>query len=41
MPEPLDLRHLGHERVIGSYLLETEDGLALLRLRSHDLRCLR
>ena len=26
MPEPLDLRHLGHERVIGSYLLETEDG---------------
>jgi glyoxylase-like metal-dependent hydrolase (beta-lactamase superfamily II) len=29
MPEPLDLRHLGHERVIGSYLLQTEDGLAL------------
>jgi glyoxylase-like metal-dependent hydrolase (beta-lactamase superfamily II) len=29
MPEPLDLRHVGHERVIGSYLLETEDGLAL------------
>jgi glyoxylase-like metal-dependent hydrolase (beta-lactamase superfamily II) len=29
MPEPLDLRHLGHERVIGSYLLETEDGTAL------------
>ena len=29
MPQPLDLRHLGHERVIGSYLLETEDGLAL------------
>jgi glyoxylase-like metal-dependent hydrolase (beta-lactamase superfamily II) len=29
MPEPLDLRHLDHERVIGSYLLETEDGLAL------------
>src|SRR5215218_1658879 len=28
-PEPLDLRHLGHERVIGCYLLETEDGLAL------------
>ncbi len=28
-PEPLDLRHLGHERVIGSYLLETADGLAL------------
>ncbi len=29
MPEPLDLRHLGHERVIGSYLLDTDDGLAL------------
>jgi glyoxylase-like metal-dependent hydrolase (beta-lactamase superfamily II) len=29
MPDPLDLRHLGHERVIGSYLLETDDGLAL------------
>ena len=29
MPEPLDLHHLGHERVIGSYLLETDDGLAL------------
>ncbi len=29
MPEPLDLRHLGHERVIGCYLLETDDGLAL------------
>jgi glyoxylase-like metal-dependent hydrolase (beta-lactamase superfamily II) len=29
MPEPLDLRHLGHERVIGSYLLETGDGLSL------------
>ena len=28
-PELLDLRHLRHERVIGSYLLETEDGLAL------------
>jgi glyoxylase-like metal-dependent hydrolase (beta-lactamase superfamily II) len=28
-PEPIDLRHLGRERVIGSYLLETEDGLAL------------
>src|SRR6476646_623241 len=24
-----DLRHLGHERVIGSYLLETDDGPAL------------
>ena len=28
-PEPLDLRHLGHEGVIGAYLLETDDGLAL------------
>jgi glyoxylase-like metal-dependent hydrolase (beta-lactamase superfamily II) len=28
-PEPLDLRHLGHERVIGCYLLETPNGLAL------------
>jgi glyoxylase-like metal-dependent hydrolase (beta-lactamase superfamily II) len=28
-PEPLDLRHLGRERVIGSYLLETDDGPAL------------
>jgi glyoxylase-like metal-dependent hydrolase (beta-lactamase superfamily II) len=28
-PEPLDLRHLGRERVIGVYLLQTEDGLAL------------
>jgi glyoxylase-like metal-dependent hydrolase (beta-lactamase superfamily II) len=27
---PLDLRHLGHERVIGAYLLETGDGPALL-----------
>jgi glyoxylase-like metal-dependent hydrolase (beta-lactamase superfamily II) len=27
--EPLDLRHLGRERVIGCYLLETPDGLAL------------
>jgi glyoxylase-like metal-dependent hydrolase (beta-lactamase superfamily II) len=27
--EPLDLLHLGHERVIGSYLLDTEDGAAL------------
>jgi glyoxylase-like metal-dependent hydrolase (beta-lactamase superfamily II) len=26
---PLDLRHLGADRVIGVYLLETEDGLAL------------
>jgi glyoxylase-like metal-dependent hydrolase (beta-lactamase superfamily II) len=29
MAELLDLRHLGRERVIGSYLLETADGLAL------------
>jgi glyoxylase-like metal-dependent hydrolase (beta-lactamase superfamily II) len=28
-PEPLDLRHLGRDRVIGAYLLQTEDGLAL------------
>jgi glyoxylase-like metal-dependent hydrolase (beta-lactamase superfamily II) len=28
-PDPLDLRHLGAERVIGSYLLETRDGPAL------------
>jgi glyoxylase-like metal-dependent hydrolase (beta-lactamase superfamily II) len=27
--EPLDLRHLGRERVIGCYLLETSDGPAL------------
>jgi glyoxylase-like metal-dependent hydrolase (beta-lactamase superfamily II) len=27
--EPLDLLHLGHERVIGSYLLDTPEGLAL------------
>jgi glyoxylase-like metal-dependent hydrolase (beta-lactamase superfamily II) len=27
--EPLDLLHLGHERVIGSYLLDTSEGLAL------------
>ncbi len=29
MAEPLDLRHLGRPRVIGAYLLETVDGLAL------------
>jgi glyoxylase-like metal-dependent hydrolase (beta-lactamase superfamily II) len=29
MRGPLELRHLGHERVIGSYLLETDDGPAL------------
>jgi glyoxylase-like metal-dependent hydrolase (beta-lactamase superfamily II) len=29
MPEPLDLRHLGRERVIGVYLLDTDDGPAL------------
>jgi glyoxylase-like metal-dependent hydrolase (beta-lactamase superfamily II) len=28
-PEPLDLRHLGRERVIAAYLVQTEDGLAL------------
>jgi glyoxylase-like metal-dependent hydrolase (beta-lactamase superfamily II) len=28
-PEPIDLRHLGGERVIASYLLETADGPAL------------
>ena len=28
-PEPLDLRHLGRERVIATYLVQTEDGLAL------------
>jgi glyoxylase-like metal-dependent hydrolase (beta-lactamase superfamily II) len=28
-PEPLDLLHLGHERVIGVYLLATSDGPAL------------
>jgi glyoxylase-like metal-dependent hydrolase (beta-lactamase superfamily II) len=27
--EPLDLEHLGHERVIGAYLLETSEGPAL------------
>jgi glyoxylase-like metal-dependent hydrolase (beta-lactamase superfamily II) len=27
--DPLDLHHLGRERVIGSYLLETEEGIAL------------
>jgi glyoxylase-like metal-dependent hydrolase (beta-lactamase superfamily II) len=26
---PIDLHHLGNERVIGSYLVETDDGLAL------------
>ncbi len=28
-PEPLDLLHLGHERVIGAYLLDTSEGPAL------------
>jgi len=28
-PEPIDLLHMGVERVIGVYLLETSDGLAL------------
>ena len=32
-PDPLDLHSQGMERVIGSYLLETEDGPALF-LRS-------
>ena len=27
--EPIDLHHLGHERVIGVYLVETADGLGL------------
>jgi glyoxylase-like metal-dependent hydrolase (beta-lactamase superfamily II) len=27
--DPIDLLHLGHERVIGCYLLDTDDGLAL------------
>jgi glyoxylase-like metal-dependent hydrolase (beta-lactamase superfamily II) len=30
MPVPIDLLHLGRERVIASYLLETSDGPALL-----------
>jgi glyoxylase-like metal-dependent hydrolase (beta-lactamase superfamily II) len=29
VPEPIDLRHLGRERVIGVYLLDTDDGPAL------------
>ncbi len=29
-PEPIDLHHLGRERVIASYLLDTDDGPALL-----------
>ncbi len=28
-PEPIDVRHLGGERVIGVYLLETDDGAGL------------
>jgi glyoxylase-like metal-dependent hydrolase (beta-lactamase superfamily II) len=28
-PEPIDLNHMGVERVIGAYLLETPEGLAL------------
>jgi glyoxylase-like metal-dependent hydrolase (beta-lactamase superfamily II) len=28
-PDPLDLRHLGAERVIGSYVVDTDDGPAL------------
>ena len=30
VPEPLDLRHLGHERVIGCYLLAAPEELAEL-----------
>ncbi len=30
VPEPIDLLHLGRERVIASYLLDTDDGPALL-----------
>lgn len=29
VPDPLDLHHQGEERVIGVYLVETDDGLAL------------
>lgn len=29
MPSPIDLRHQGVERVIGCYVVETDDGLAL------------
>ena len=29
VPDPMDLHHQGAERVIGVYLLETEDGLTL------------
>jgi glyoxylase-like metal-dependent hydrolase (beta-lactamase superfamily II) len=29
VPEPIDLHHQGHERTIGSYLLDTDDGPAL------------
>ena len=29
MPEPIDLHHLGHERTIASYLVDTDDGPAL------------
>ena len=29
MPEPIDLHHLGRERIIASYLLDTDDGPAL------------
>ncbi len=30
LPEPIDLHHQGRARVIGSYLVETDDGLALV-----------
>ena len=29
LPEPIDLHHLGRERIIASYLLDTDDGPAL------------
>jgi glyoxylase-like metal-dependent hydrolase (beta-lactamase superfamily II) len=29
VPEPIDLHHLGRERAIGSYLLDTDDGPAI------------
>ncbi len=39
-PEPIDLHHLGRERIIASYLLDTDDGSCDLRLRpfEHDRR---
>jgi glyoxylase-like metal-dependent hydrolase (beta-lactamase superfamily II) len=29
MSEPIDLHHAGYERIIGAYLVETDDGMAL------------